>query len=123
MIHVAAETALKALEHMPRVLEARPQSFPSRARIIEWALSTKQCRNPLAASISTTSQYTKKIAASDESIYVPIVDLARTKHHWSGWFEGMSAAFLSLSLMRVLVLAERDYLDRPLMMGQMQGRF
>lgn len=52
------------------------------------------------------------------------VDLSQTESHWRGWFEGLSQHFLdSPSPAKLLLLAGIDTLDRPLTIGQMQGRF
>lgn len=40
-----------------------------------------------------------------------------------GWFEGLSAKFLTTRAARLLVLAGTDRLDNQLMIGQMQGKF
>ncbi|XP_023948114.2 protein phosphatase methylesterase 1 [Bicyclus anynana] len=51
------------------------------------------------------------------------VELARSERHWSGWFLGLSAAFLSTRAPRLLLLASVEGLDRALTVGQMQGKF
>uniref|UniRef100_A0A2A4IW99 Protein phosphatase methylesterase 1 n=1 Tax=Heliothis virescens TaxID=7102 RepID=A0A2A4IW99_HELVI len=51
------------------------------------------------------------------------IDLSKTERHWSGWFRGLSAAFLALRPPRLLLLASIDGLDRELTVGQMQGKF
>ncbi|KAI5824885.1 hypothetical protein K523DRAFT_252259, partial [Schizophyllum commune Tattone D] len=55
--------------------------------------------------------------------YVWRTPLRTTAAYWRGWFEGLSQAFLDAKTARLLVLAGTDRLDRPLMIGQMQGRF
>jgi protein phosphatase methylesterase 1 len=53
-------------------------------------------------------------------------DLLASRHHWRGWYEGMSALFLragGAACPKVLVLAGVDRLDRALTVGQMQGLF
>lgn len=49
------------------------------------------------------------------------IDLSQTEKHWSGWFKGLSSAFLSVGAPRLLLLASIDGLDRELTVGQMQG--
>lgn len=49
------------------------------------------------------------------------IDLAKTEEHWVGWFKGLSAAFLSISAPKMLLLAGVDRLDKELTVGQMQG--
>lgn len=51
------------------------------------------------------------------------IDLAKTEQHWSGWFKGLSNAFLNIPVPKVLLLASVDRLDRELTVGQMQGKF
>ncbi|XP_026332407.1 protein phosphatase methylesterase 1 [Hyposmocoma kahamanoa] len=51
------------------------------------------------------------------------IDLSKTEHHWSGWFKGLSAEFLSVRAPKLLLLASIDGLDKELMVGQMQGKF
>lgn len=49
------------------------------------------------------------------------IDLGKTEQHWSGWFQGLSTAFLNVSSPKMLLLAGVDRLDRELTVGQMQG--
>ncbi|XP_012268018.2 protein phosphatase methylesterase 1 isoform X2 [Athalia rosae] len=51
------------------------------------------------------------------------IDLGKTEQHWSGWFQGLSAAFLNVSAPKMLLLAGVDRLDKELTVGQMQGKF
>ncbi|KAJ8711899.1 hypothetical protein PYW08_008853 [Mythimna loreyi] len=51
------------------------------------------------------------------------IDLSKTERHWSGWFRGLSSAFLAVRAPRLLLLASIDGLDRELTVGQMQGKF
>ncbi|XP_043281300.1 protein phosphatase methylesterase 1 [Venturia canescens] len=51
------------------------------------------------------------------------IDLAKTEQYWSGWFKGLSAAFLNVAAPKMLLLAGVDRLDRELTVGQMQGKF
>lgn len=49
------------------------------------------------------------------------INLAKTEKHWSGWFKGLSSAFLEIPAPKLLLLAGIDRLDRDLTVGQMQG--
>ena len=49
--------------------------------------------------------------------------LAGSQPYWEGWYKGLSDLFLSIITPKVLVLAGTDRLDRPLTVGQMQGKF
>ncbi|XP_034936197.1 protein phosphatase methylesterase 1 [Chelonus insularis] len=61
--------------------------------------------------------------SSEMKKYVWRIDLAKTEKHWSGWFKGLSAAFLNVPAPKMLLLAGVDRLDRELTVGQMQGKF
>jgi len=54
--------------------------------------------------------------------YVWRIDLGRTERFWSGWFQGLSATYLSIPVPKMLLLAGLDRLDRELTVGQMQGK-
>ncbi|PRW60955.1 phosphatase methylesterase 1 [Chlorella sorokiniana] len=49
--------------------------------------------------------------------------LEQSAPFWEGWYSGLSDMFLSLRVPKVLVLVGTDRLDRPLTIGQMQGKF
>ncbi|KAH0546371.1 protein phosphatase methylesterase 1 [Cotesia glomerata] len=51
------------------------------------------------------------------------INLSKTENHWSGWFKGLSTAFLNAPAPKLLLLAGIDRLDRELTVGQMQGKF
>eukprot|EP00041_Stephanoeca_diplocostata_P005271 m.59129 g.59129 ORF g.59129 m.59129 type:complete len:477 (+) comp15675_c0_seq1:514-1944(+) len=51
------------------------------------------------------------------------VDLQRSEQYWHGWFHGMSAAFLTVTVPKLLILAGITTLDVDLTVGQMQGKF
>lgn len=50
-------------------------------------------------------------------------DLAATQPFWEGWFRGLSGAFLSAKVPKLLLLAGTDRLDKELTIAQMQGKF
>lgn len=52
-----------------------------------------------------------------------ITDLKKTLPYWSEWFTGLSERFLNSGTAKLLILAGTDRLDKPLIIGQMQGKF
>ena len=62
-------------------------------------------------------------AERGEQRWVWRTPLERTQPFWDGWYRGLSEAFLGVPAPKVLMLAGTDRLDKPLMVGQMQGRF
>lgn len=51
------------------------------------------------------------------------VALEKSEQYWSGWFQDLSAKFLSIRGGKLLVIAGTDRLDKALTIGQMQGKF
>ena len=120
VIDVVEGSAVEALKYMQTILSSRPKSFPTPDAAVEWHLRTRNLRNRDAALASVPSLLRP---SSDGGRWVWATDLASTQPFWEGWFEGMSASFLSARGAKMLVLAGTDRLDRELMIGQMQGKF
>lgn len=51
-----------------------------------------------------------------------ITDLMKTQPFWAEWFQGLSEKFLNSGTAKLLILAGTDRLDKPLIIGQMQGK-
>ncbi|PIO70291.1 hypothetical protein TELCIR_07859 [Teladorsagia circumcincta] len=56
-------------------------------------------------------------------MYTWRINLMDTEPFWVGWFQGLSAKFLSCTPPKLLVLAGVDRLDKDLTIAQMQGKF
>lgn len=76
-----------------------------------------------AEELPTTFAKPSAVGDSGNMKYKWRIDLSKTERHWSGWFKGLSTAFLSVGAPRLLLLASIDGLDRELTVGQMQGKF
>ncbi|KAJ7811555.1 Alpha/Beta hydrolase protein [Mycena olivaceomarginata] len=111
VLDVVEGTATEALPHMHALLNARPDGFDNVEAAVEWHFKTKTIRNSRSARVSVPG------------IVVPSSAVASTATSTSGWFAGLSAAFLGARTARLLLLAGTDRLDRELMVGQMQGKF
>jgi pimeloyl-ACP methyl ester carboxylesterase len=118
VLDVVEGTAMESLVHMRSFLASRPKEFSSIAEAVEWAIRSKQVKNRESAEISIPSQL-KRVGDS----YTWRTDLDRSATHWAGWFLGMSEKFLKIRGARLLILAGTDRLDKPLTIGQMQGKF
>ncbi|XP_046751627.1 protein phosphatase methylesterase 1 isoform X2 [Diprion similis] len=151
VIDVVEGTAMDALTSMQSFLRSRPNSFSTIPQAIEWCTKTGKLathdiasvlashdhsndvepvpqrddaipeEEPLAMSPPTATSPTA--ATSSNKNYTWRIDLGKTEQHWSGWFQGLSAAFLNVSAPKMLLLAGVDRLDRELTVGQMQGKF
>ena len=50
-------------------------------------------------------------------------NLRQSEQYWTGWYSGLSDMYLSVTAPKILILAGTDRLDKPLTIGQMQGKF
>ncbi|KAH6574305.1 hypothetical protein BASA60_005595 [Batrachochytrium salamandrivorans] len=119
VLDVVEGTALDSLSHMQRILLARPKSFDSVQDAVKWAVYNNYSKNVKVAQVSIVNQLVQ--TASGKLVWR--TDLHKTSEHWKGWFDNLSEKFLTVRAGRLLVLAGTDRLDKPLMIGQMQGKF
>jgi protein phosphatase methylesterase 1 len=120
VVDVVEGTALAALGSMQGIIASRPAFFSSVHKAIEWGVSSNTVRNLESARVSIPAQL---VFREEDGKWVWRTDLARTEEHWTGWFTDLSHLFLQARAARLLLLAGCDRLDRPLTVGQMQGKF
>lgn len=65
----------------------------------------------------------KEIISDGKSHFEWKVDLMKSEKHWLGWFKGLDSAFLGVPVPKMLMLAERERLDKELIIANMQGKF
>ncbi|KAI4388840.1 hypothetical protein MLD38_001135 [Melastoma candidum] len=120
VVDVVEGTAIASLIHMQKILTNRMQHFSSIEKAIEWSVKGGSLRNPESARVSVPT-----ILSYNESkkCYVFRTNLEATEQYWRGWYEGLSEKFLSSPVPKLLLLAGTDRMDRPLTIGQMQGKF
>ncbi|KAI8898455.1 Alpha/Beta hydrolase protein [Globomyces pollinis-pini] len=118
VLDVVEGSAIESLAHMNKILASRPNSFPSIENAIDWSIRNHQIMNRKSAEISIPTQL--KLA---DNKYVWKTDLSKSSPYWQEWFLGLSDKFLSMPCAKLLVLAGTDRLDKPLTIGQMQGKF
>ncbi|KAJ7018251.1 hypothetical protein C8F04DRAFT_1152096 [Mycena alexandri] len=134
VLDVVEGSALEALPHMHSLLNSRPDGFDSVEEAVEWHVKTKTIRSAQSARVSVPSivvparaadaatDNTNGVKAQPPHAYVWRTPLRSTAGYWSGWFTGLSTAFLAARAARLLLLAGTDRLDKPLMIAQMQVR-
>lgn len=120
MLDIVEETAVKALDSMPRFLEKRPSKFDSVQRAIDWHLKELHLlNNEESAKISVPDLLVK----ADDG-FVWRTNLMDTKEYWEGWFKGLSENFVNCKgVAKLLILAGHETLDTDLIIGQMQGKY
>lgn len=47
----------------------------------------------------------------------------QSKQYWRDWFLGLTNQFLDVKIAKVLLLAEKERMDKDLTIANMQGRF
>ncbi|KAI8823563.1 Alpha/Beta hydrolase protein [Fimicolochytrium jonesii] len=126
VLDVVEGTAVDSLAHMEIYLRNRPSHFRSIDQAVEWSVTIGGLRNLSSALISVPPQLVEVPGDGDTEgakKWVWRTDLGRSQKHWHGWFQGLSANFLSIKAARMLILAGTDRLDTALTIGQMQGKF
>lgn len=122
VLDVVEGTAMAGLAHMGTFLSRRPKRFGSLEEAIDWSSQIGGGPRKLrAARISLPSQLIR--IHGEEGGWRWRTVLERTGPHWDGWYRGMSRAFLSAPLPKLLILAGRDRLDKELTIGHMSGKF
>lgn len=126
--HYCLETAINSLSRMPDIIKEIPKSFATLDDATKWTLTSSHSHhNPQAASKQIAS--IKDSLASqmyfneDSNRFEWIVDLSTMQDFWNSWFDGLTKNFLKFPGSRLLVLADTDYMDREMIIAQMQGKF
>ncbi|CAM9224377.1 unnamed protein product [Discosporangium mesarthrocarpum] len=116
---------------MAKVLARMPQSFPSVQAAVDWHCRTGAVRSEAAANIVVPSRLIPLEDGQDGQDgsgdgHTPMTwrtNLWESSKYWQGWFQGLSSAFLSLPMPKMLVVAGMDRLDTELTIAQLKGRY
>lgn len=116
MIDISEEPALKTVESLSTLLRYRPSSFQSLEEAAKWYKRYNAfCKIPKDSmegqlKLTSNGQYTWR------------VDLSKSEALWKEWFIGMDERFLACNN-PLLILSERDHMDKKLLIASMQGKF
>ncbi|GAN07132.1 carboxyl methyl esterase [Mucor ambiguus] len=119
VLDVVEGSAMDALSSMTKILSSRPKKFDSEEQAIMWSIQSDTVRNVESARLSVPAL----IEPTKDDKYKWITDLIKTQPFWTEWFTGLSDKFLNSGTAKLLILAGTDRLDKPLIIGQMQGKF
>ncbi|EIE77785.1 hypothetical protein RO3G_02489 [Rhizopus delemar RA 99-880] len=119
VLDVVEGSAMEALVSMTRFLTSRPARFNSYEQAIQWSIQSDTLRNTESARLSIPAL----LEHDKDNKLKWITDLSMTQSYWSEWFTGLSEKFLNSGTAKLLILAGTDRLDKPLIIGQMQGKF
>ena len=120
VLDVVEGSAMDALSSMTKILSSRPTQFSSTEQAIKWSIQSDTIRNIQSARLSIPALI--EISEEKTKQLKWITDLTKTQPFWSEWFQGLSEKFLNSGTAKLLVLAGTDRLDKPLIIGQMQGK-
>lgn len=120
VIDVVEGTAMAALPHMSNWLSDRTRAFASVEKAIRYVTKAGFIRNVASARISVPPQI---CYSETDHCWVWRTALQHTERYWKGWFDGLSALFLSVPVAKLLILANVNRMDKDLMIAQMQGKF
>ena len=56
----------------------------------------------------------KKVEINGKVAYEWRVDLMKSEKHWMSWFKGLTSCFLSVHIPKLLMLAEKERMDKDL---------
>ena len=121
-IDVVEGTAMEALPYMESIVENRPQYFSSINKGIEYMFKNGTIKNLESARISVPPLL-KEEEKNGNKIYLWKTDLMASQKYWTEWFSGLTKAFLSCKIPKILMLAGIERMDKDLVIAQMQGQF
>lgn len=133
VLDVVEGSAIEALSHMTTYIASRPATFRNMEEAITWHTRSRTIRDPRSAkasvpsllmpSSSSPSSSSKKEEEKEANLLTWKTNLSSTQPWWQEWFQNLSSKFLTGRGAKLLILAGTDRLDKPLMIGQMQGKF
>ena len=113
---------------MPGIIQDIPKSFKDLKIALKWTLSSSHSHhNSQAASnqiLGIENSLKSQLKLNNETgFYEWITDLSLMKSFWDSWFKGLTKNFLKFPGSRLLILADTDYMDKEMIVAQMQGKF
>ena len=123
VIDVVEGTAIEALPFMNQIVNNRPTQFPNLEEVIKWSIKSGTLKNLESARVSMPTKVRERVSDSGEMFYEWKVDLINSEQYWMNWFKGLTNSFLSLKIPKILMLAEKERMDKELTIAQMQGKF
>lgn len=113
---------------MPGIIKDIPKSFKDLKIALNWTISSSHSHhNSQAASkqiLGIEKSLNSQLKFNEETdVYEWISDLSLMKEFWDSWFKGLTRNFLKFPGSRLLVLADTDYMDKEMIVAQMQGKF
>ena len=124
VIDVVEGTAMDALPFMENIVHNRPEKFNSIQKGIEYMYKSGTIKNLESARISVPPLLKEeKNEKTGKVFYKFKTNLLDSKPFWNEWFIGLTKAFLSCNIPKMLMLAGIERMDKDLTIAQMQGKY
>ena len=124
VIDVVEGTAMEALPFMENIVHNRPDKFNSIQKGIEYMYKSGTIKNIESARISVPPLLKEeKNEKTGKTVYKFKTNLLDSKPFWNEWFIGLTKAFLSCNIPKMLMLAGIERMDKDLTIAQMQGKY
>ena len=124
VIDVVEGTAMDALPFMENIVNNRPNKFNSIQKGIEYMYKSGTIKNIESARISVPPLLKEeKNEKTGKTVYKFKTNLLDSKPFWNEWFIGLTKAFLSCNIPKMLMLAGIERMDKDLTIAQMQGKY
>ena len=124
VIDVVEGTAMDALPFMENIVLNRPDKFNSIQKGIEYMYKSGTIKNIESARISVPPLLKEeKNEKTGKTVYKFKTNLLDSKPFWNEWFIGLTKAFLSCNIPKMLMLAGIERMDKDLTIAQMQGKY
>lgn len=122
LVDMVEGTALSGLSQTSSFLRQRPQSFLAIENAIRWSLRMGNCAGRRLEALRVAVP--GLLYQTDDNLFKWTTNILESENLWHQWFEGLSKMFIECApVPRLLILAEREHLDRPLTIATMQGQF
>lgn len=113
---------------MPGIIKDIPKSFKDLKIALKWTLSSSHSHHKVQSNSKQISgietSLKSQLKLNEElSCYEWITDLSLMESYWDSWFTGLTQNFLKFPGSRLLILADTDYMDKEMIVAQMQGKF
>eukprot|EP01083_Nonionella_stella_P038626 105055_1 len=119
VIDLVEGTALNSLIHMRSIINRRPKSFDTMEKAIRYCVTSGMIKNYKSAQYSIPPMFVE----NKKGKYEWRTHVLLSEPFWREWFIGLSGLFLKSPCAKMLMLADTDRLDKPLTIGQMQGKY
>ena len=119
MLDFVEGSALPTISSHVSQLRSMPLAFPTLEAAVDWCLTSGTSESAKIAKCNLEHTLTPDLRWVAEGFMARVNEAVLQE-----WFKGTSAAFVSLSLPRLLIVASvESLLDRELTVQQMQGKF